>query len=307
MTFLELAEATIKAVDRPLTGNEIWELAVQRGLDKKLKTRGKTPWATLGARLYVEVRDNTASRFVAVGKRPTRFGLKGSSLELISPTVEATTIDDKNNYSERDLHPMLVYYADSSPHFRGAKLKTIYDQHSIKRKKGVNEWIHPDIVGVYLPFKEYKNELLDLIASISVSAIKLYSFELKKDLDMGNLRRHYFQAVSNSSWAHEGYLVAVKIGDSVVEEVRSLADTFGIGLIQLQPEQVEQSEILIPAKQKAQLDLDAMDKLARDNPEFEAFLQNITNDSKTRKILSTYDQVLSPEAMVKHIEKHGIL
>jgi hypothetical protein len=34
---------------------------------------------------------------------------------------------------------------------------------------------------------------------------------LKKDLNFSNLRESYFQAVSNFSWANEGYLVAVEI------------------------------------------------------------------------------------------------
>ena len=76
MNFIDLAEQIIATIKQPLTVNEIWEKAVELGLDKKLNTKGKTPAATLGARLYIEVRDNTDSKFVAVGKRPIRFGLK---------------------------------------------------------------------------------------------------------------------------------------------------------------------------------------------------------------------------------------
>ncbi len=39
-------------------------------LDKILSTSGKTPWQTLGARLFCEVRDNPNSKFTKVGKRP---------------------------------------------------------------------------------------------------------------------------------------------------------------------------------------------------------------------------------------------
>ena len=41
MNFLELATQTIKAANRPLTQNEIWEKAVEFGFDKQLKTKGK--------------------------------------------------------------------------------------------------------------------------------------------------------------------------------------------------------------------------------------------------------------------------
>ena len=76
MNFLELATQTIKAANRPLTQNEIWEKAVEFGFDKQLKTKGKTPWASVAARLYVDIRDNKNTVFEAVGKRPIRFWLQ---------------------------------------------------------------------------------------------------------------------------------------------------------------------------------------------------------------------------------------
>ncbi len=307
MTFLELAKAVIQAADQALTAQEMWSYADKHDMTKELGSKGKTPWATLAARLYVEVRDNPKSEFVAIGRQPIRFGLKGKHSENSVQAAAGTDGDEKSSYSELDLHPLLVFYADSSPHFRGAKLKTIDSRKSKKQMKGVNEWIHPDIVGAYLPFKDYKNELLDLTDLLSVSAIRFYSFELKKELNTSNFRMHYFQAVSNSSWAHEGYLVALKIDGSVVEETRSLVETFGIGLIQLQADNVEQSEILVPAKQRAQLDLDAMDKLAGENGEFSSFLKSITKDIRARRIMSSeYDEVFSPEKMTAHIDWLGM-
>jgi hypothetical protein len=83
MNFIDLAEQTISAISKPLTVNEMWEKSIELGLDKKLNSKGKTPSATLGARLYVEVRDNLNSKFVAVGKRPTRFGLKNTELSIL--------------------------------------------------------------------------------------------------------------------------------------------------------------------------------------------------------------------------------
>jgi uncharacterized protein len=71
-SFLDLAYDTLKEVPKPLTSQEIWEEARAKGLADKLKTKGKTPWNTLGARLYVEVRDNEASQIIPVGKRLPR-------------------------------------------------------------------------------------------------------------------------------------------------------------------------------------------------------------------------------------------
>lgn len=62
-----------------------------------------------------------------------------------------------------------------------------------------------------MPLEEWEPELIELGELSDNNLIKLYSFELKKSLNKGNYREAYFQAVSNSSWAHEGYLVASEI------------------------------------------------------------------------------------------------
>nr|WP_288977411.1 hypothetical protein [uncultured Blautia sp.] len=44
--------------------------------------------------------------------------------------------------------------------------------------------------------------------------------------------------MSNSSWAHEGYLVALKISEEpeLMDELRRLNNAFGIGVIRLDAE-----------------------------------------------------------------------
>lgn len=49
MTFQEAAAVVLRDFARPMTANEITEVALARGL---LKTRGKTPEATMSATLY---------------------------------------------------------------------------------------------------------------------------------------------------------------------------------------------------------------------------------------------------------------
>lgn len=75
-SFLDLAYDILKATAMPLTYQEVWEVGKEKGLTNKIRTSGKTPWQSLGAPLYVEVRDNEESRFIKVGKRPARFFLK---------------------------------------------------------------------------------------------------------------------------------------------------------------------------------------------------------------------------------------
>lgn len=81
MTFLELAEVVLREEQKPLTANEIWQLAVSKGYDQKLNTEGKTPWATLGAQIYVNAKDNPKTLFLQTDTRPKRFILKKSNLK----------------------------------------------------------------------------------------------------------------------------------------------------------------------------------------------------------------------------------
>jgi hypothetical protein len=315
MNFLELAEQIIKTVNQPLTPNEIWEKALELGLDQKVNSKGKTPWATLGARLYIDIRDNQSSRFIPIGKRPTKFGLKNVTQNIIQNDVQ-TAINQQvpilktEKFSERDLHPLLVKFADTYYHFRGARLKTIFHENSNKSKKGYNKWLHPDLVGVYFSFndqiREYEKVIIDFQNDFSIVATKLFSFELKISIDISNLREYYFQAVSNSSWANEGYLVALKIDEEVIEEIRRLANSFGIGLIKLDAENIEEGQIIVPATNKKLLDIDAMDRLASENKDFANFLQNIIDDNKIKKVNSKYDRVMDDNEIFKYLKDKGI-
>ena len=118
------------------------------------------------------------------------------------------------------------------------------------QKKEYGEWVHPDIVGCYFPYNDWRPEVVAISSSFGNTAIKLYSFELKLELRFGNLRESFFQAVSNSSWANEGYLVAATIEDDndFVDELKRLTTSFGIGVISLDVEDPDSAEILFPAK-----------------------------------------------------------
>jgi hypothetical protein len=307
MNFYDLAKQVIQQMNQPLSPGEIWDKAVELGLDKQLNSKGKTPWNTLGARLYTNVRDNPNSIFEAVGKNPKRFGLKNITANQLSivPAVIIEPIVKIEKFTERDLHPLLVKFADSFFHFRGAKLKTIFHENSLKQKKGFNKWIHPDLVGVYFSFndklREYEKVIIDFQNDFSITATKLFSFELKTKVDISNLREYYFQAVSNSSWANEGYLVTLKLDEEVIEEARRLANSFGIGLIKLDAENIEEGQILVPATYRKEIDIDSMDRLASENKDFANFLQNIIDDKKIKKVNSRYDKVMEDAEIYKYL------
>ena len=99
----------------------------------------------------------------------------------------------------------------------------------------------------------------------------------KKALTVANIRKCFFQAVSNSSWAHEGYLVATAIADDRVDqELRMLSALHGIGVILLDPENPSESEILLPAQKKPDADWQSIDRLAKENGDFHEFIELVS-------------------------------
>lgn len=83
-------------------------------------------------------------------------------------------------------------------------------------------------------FEDYYKEILALSGN-GKSVARFFSFDLKRELTFANLRESYFQAVSNSSWAHEGYLAAPNIDDSedLRDELARFSGSFRIGVVEL--------------------------------------------------------------------------
>lgn len=315
-TFWDIIEKTIEKVGTPLSAKEIWDKANELKTIGDYITTGKTPWATIAAYCYTDInRGGDSSMIIQTSERPAQFFLRklGEKIDIQkvqkqkdNEVAKKEKIELKK-FTERDLHSVLVAYAFGDTHFK-ANLKTIYHENSFKAIKGQNEWLHPDLVGVYFPFRDYKTETLEIQSHLSITSIKLYSFELKISLNFGNLRQSYFQAVSNSSWANEGYLVALNIDDDPTfkDEVRRLNNAFGIGIIKLNPENVYESEILFPSKINQEIDWDTVNRLANENSDFSDFLKLITEDCKLGKVKSQYDKVLKIEELAKHIKEKGI-
>lgn len=301
-SFLDLAYDVLKAASIPLTYQEIWDFADDKGLTDKIKTSGKTPWQSLGAQLYVEVRDNEDSRFIKVGSRPARFFLKNRASEIQSDAIskiekaQSTTKETKTKYHERDLHPLLTYFVYANPTFnRGRSIFTKTIKQEKSQRSGYNEWIHPDIVGFYLPLDDWRPDVIEFNRLSDNNSLRLFSFELKKSLTKGNYREAYFQAVSNSSWAHEGYLVAADIlqDDEFLAELERLASSFGIGIIHLDPSDIDSSSILYPARVREALDWETINKLCEQNSDFEKFLQDVKIDFESKRIhRSEFDEVI---------------
>ena len=100
---------------------------------------------------------------------------------------------------------------------------------------------------------------------------------MKVELKLNNLVQHYFQTLSNSGWANEAWLVAkdIDVGNlDLMEELKRLNQSFGVGIIHLNYDNPEDSNILFSAQKRAYLDIETMDKLCQ-NEQFKDFIDDV--------------------------------
>ena len=90
------------------------------------------------------------------------------------------------------------------------------------------------------------------------------------------------------------------------DELRRLNNSFGIGIIQLNAENIEQSEIILPAKERELLDWETINRLAEDNRDFKNFIEYLAEDIQVGKVKSKYDLVLDEEEYERYIKSKGI-
>ena len=127
-------------------------------------------------------------------------------------------------------------------------------------------------------FKDYINKsVLELFNHINLPTTEIYAYELKLKLTLGSLTEYYFQALSNSGWANEAWLAAMEIDENdidLMEEMKRLNQSFGVGIIKLNYDNPEDSEILFSAQKRNYLDIDTMHKLCY-NRQFQDFINDI--------------------------------
>lgn len=189
--------------------------------------------------------------------------------KTVSPSIYLESSEPTKNFEERSLHKLFCNYLRT----RNIFAKTIFHEKSSSRADNAQKWVHPDIVGVQ--FEEFKNDatLSLLKASEPKESVHIYSYELKRKIDSDyTLKQCYFQALSNSSWANYGYLVAFEINEGLDEEMERLNNAFGIGIILMQ---ASDSKILYPAREKA-LDYNTIEKLNNINPDFCSFITKLS-------------------------------
>lgn len=320
-TFRDLAqEVLIRNKNKEMTSREIWEFADANNLTGKLSgINGATPWISLNTVLQTSSIEGHGIFLRNPGK-PVKYKILDNKVqesqkaideiklikiqdEVPDESLELPLSPEKQlGYNERDIHPWLVNFAKYG--LGNVITTTIFHEKSTKKGgKQINEWIHPDLVGFWYPFDEYAVELKKI--GNSSDLVKFYSFEMKREIRFSNLRESFFQAVSNSSWAHEGYLVAADIDESepLRSELGRLSGSFGIGVIEIDVDEPERSIILFPAKHKRSIDWEGANKLAGVNPNFKTFLNEVQIDINSYLHPAGYDKVESIESLKKKLEE----
>lgn len=284
---MTIKEAILKSLEELKQASSHWDvyniIKAQQYYDFK---KAKTPEATISALLgdFIRTNDTRVKRIKSESGAYLYYLSKYES-DLTLENIQVSELENNNNcntkknsFQERDLHKLLSSYLKNQNIYS----KTIFHEKSNGSEKN-QKWIHPDMLGIkFLNLSSKTNQnFLKLLNK--ADTFKITSYELKKEINTDyELKEAYFQAVSNSSWANYGYLVAFEISDNLLDEIERLNQSFGIGVIELNANPYK-SKILYPSKLK-ELDFKTIDKLCKINKDFEIFIEY------TEKILSVEDR-----------------
>ena len=184
--------------------------------------------------------------------------------------------------TEHDLYPLLWEYLKTE---LSVYSKRIDERKAKNNRKGDNHWRYPDLVGLEGLSDDWEPIIRDCAKEQGDKRTRLWSFEVKLELGTRTYREDFFQAVSNSAWANFGYLVAGQINDKdIMQELQILASLHGIGVIRLDREDPTKSELLIPAREKSEVDWTNANRLAKASKDFREFVDLVIDFHKTNKI-----------------------
>ncbi|MFM2266732.1 MAG: hypothetical protein RL757_172 [Bacteroidota bacterium] len=280
MTIKEAILKSMHEIGRLTNSREVTDYIIG---NKFYEFTGRTPEATVSAQIGDFIRNND-SRVKRI-KKGTMFSYYLSKNEdkienPLSEVKEEKNVkkEPKKSYQERDLHKLLSTFLKS----KNVYAKTIFHEESSNSRDKNQTWIHPDMVGVeFLNLKEKESQ--NLLKTVNLTdTFKVSSYELKREINSdAELKNYFFQAVSNSSWANFGYLIALEINPQLLDEMERLNQSFGIGIIQLNANPF-QTKILFPAQSRP-LDFKTIDKLCKVNEKFRGFIGHIEKMIKVQE------------------------
>ncbi|PDW34071.1 HrgA protein [Helicobacter pylori] len=278
---IEIIQSVLE-ITGPIKPTEVYDKAkelFERGeIANMFDYGGNTPHQSVSAFIYTALSKGEEVPFLKAQEKPVLIALKSTMNEPVLNTQKPSAPSVKIAH-ERDLHPFLTYMAINNENLK-CYTKTIFHEESVKSPKGMDRWLYPDMVGVRFLHAELSNEnLIAFSKKFDTLPVKLVSFELKKEISANNCRECYFQAISNSSWANEGYLVGRHIdthNSKLMDLLKRLHASFGIGVIDLRTNE-DKSAILLNAKYKEKIDYTMAQELSEKNPKFSGFLKSVVD------------------------------
>ncbi|GAA7209127.1 COG2958 family protein [Helicobacter pylori] len=301
---IEIIQSVLEAIKEPIKVTEIYDKAkelFEKGwIENMFDYGGNTPNQSVSASIYTALNKGEELPFCKVQEKPTLIALKGAAKELVL-NAEKPSAPSVKIARERELHPFLTYMAFNNENLK-CYTKTIFHEESSKSIKGMDRWLYPDMVGVRFLYAELSNEnLIAFSKKFDTLPVKLVSFELKREISVNNCRECYFQAISNSSWANEGYLVGHHINthdSKLMDLLKRLHASFGIGVIDLRTDE-DKSAILLNAKYKEKIDYTVALELSEKNEEFSGFLKSVVDyDPKNQnRYKDEFDEIKKKEEL----------
>ncbi|PDX40589.1 COG2958 family protein [Helicobacter pylori] len=282
---IEIVQSVLEIIKEPIKVTEIYDKAkelFEKGeITKMFDYGGNTPDQSVSALIYTALNKGEELPFFKAQEKPALIALNSTAKEPVL-NIEKSGVSSAPSAKiahERDLHPFLTYMAIHNENLK-CYTKTIFHEESVKSPKGMDRWLYPDMVGVRFLHAELSNEnLIAFSKKFDTLPVKLVSFELKKEISVNNCRECYFQAISNSSWANEGYLVGRHIdthNPQLMDLLKRLHASFGIGVIDLRTDE-DKSAILLNAKYKEKIDYTVALELSDKNEKFSGFLKSVVD------------------------------
>ncbi|WQV36529.1 COG2958 family protein [Helicobacter pylori] len=307
---VEIVQSVLE-ITGPISPTEVYDKAkelFEKGeITKMFDYGGNTPHQSVSASIYTALKEGKAVPFENAAKEGDKIliALKSAAKEPVlnmeKISVSSAKIAHNKIMHERDLHPFLTYMAIHNENLK-CYTKTIFHEESVKSPKGMDRWLYPDMVGVRFLHAELSNEnLIAFSKKFDTLPVKLVSFELKKEISVNNCRECYFQAISNSSWANEGYLVGRHIdthNPQLMDLLKRLHASFGIGVIDLRVDE-DKSAILLNAKYKEKIDYTVALELSDKNPKFSGFLKSVVDydPAHSYRYKDEFDEVKKKEEL----------
>ncbi|HFP9398618.1 TPA: COG2958 family protein [Klebsiella michiganensis] len=249
------------------------QIAAEVGGSRTVKAKAMCP--------QVMTRDKPRPRLYYWGEDLPRNVLEEQSSD-ITPVPSTDTV----SFTEHELYPLLIAYLSEEEELL---CRRIDEKRSSNNKGlGANHWLYPDIVALQPLDKGWDIVVQNCVRYSEGRLTRLWSFEVKRQLNRSNVRECFFQAVSNSSWAHFGYLVVTEINEDkqrgVERELQMLCALHGIGVILLNPQDPSNSQTLIPARERTSIDWQSVNRLVIENKDFKEFIDLVSDYHQTGKV-----------------------